>query len=286
MARRRGRHRRRSTRRSPRWRRPRPSSSCPRRYAGVVDGAARGRGRRDRGRLGADLVRRRRRRVAGSGSGAHRQQARRRRDCRRRSPTSSATALRPAAPGGPSAVHARGGAAVRRRPTPPCSKRAARRDPRSTSSPSPIGSVRAPRRPVRKLAKQLGVDLALVEATRRDGSDHPRGRRGLRRASRQSLRTGAAAAASALRRTAPGDGGRAHDAHPDPRGPQAHGRGDGAQRLHRAARHDLPHGRRHARRCELIASLRADRSLAGAPHRRHGRRGQGGVPRARRAPRA
>ena len=115
--------------------------------------------------------------------------------------------------------------------------------------------------PVRKLARDLGVDLAAVDPTGADGvvtrADVERGSRG--------------PAGGTHRQPQRGSGG-ARGADPGPRRAQHDGRGDGAQRLHRAARHRVPARRRHARRC----------AGATAPGRARVRRGPGVAAAARR----
>ncbi len=97
--------------------------------------------------------------------------------------------------------------------------------------------------PVRKLAKDLGVDLAAVTGTgehgliTRDdvrnfvgGGDLP--------AAPQDL-------AGAPAQARPSGAGRAGNPHADQGRPEVHGRRHGLQRLHRAARHGVPDRRRH-----------------------------------------
>ena len=144
-------------------------------------------------------------------------------------------------------------------------------------------SVERPRStpPVRKLAKELGVDLALVEATGATGL--------ITRADVEAY----AARVGACIRTA---GARRQErATPTPaerttripiRGVRKHT----AEAMVRSA-FTAPHVTTFltvdvTATSELIASLRADRALRGPPHRHHGRRRQGGVPRAHAPPRA
>ncbi len=98
--------------------------------------------------------------------------------------------------------------------------------------------------PVRKLARDLGIDLADVTGT---------GERGLiTRADVEAAASGDAEAPAETAQLPRPDGDRAgrsrppgRDPHPDQGRAQAHRRGDGAQRVHRAARHRVPHDRRH-----------------------------------------
>ena len=103
--------------------------------------------------------------------------------------------------------------------------------------------------PVRKLAKDLGVDLEAVTGTgehgliTRDdvrnfvgGGDLPAAVQGL------GVQELAGAPAQATGPAA----GRAGDPHSDQGRAQVHGRRDGGQRLHRTARHRVPDRRRHA----------------------------------------
>ena len=141
----------------------------------------------------------------------------------------------------------------------------AKRRPRSTPAPLPAqepgrraGPGRYPWRarlakpPVRKLAKDLGVDLGSVTPTGDGRRRHPRRRRGGRRGR---------AATTAHRRTTAG-AGRARD-------PRAHqGRaqddraGDGRLGVHRPARHRVGHRRRHRDDGARRAAQEATRSSA------------------------
>ena len=132
---------------------------------------------------------------------------------------------RPVAEPAPVAERRRPPRCVRRRASPPLPQSAER--PRSTP-------------PVRKLANDLGVDLAAVTGT---------GRGGL--ITRDDVRTSSAAETCrwprhwpARPQPAPAPGER-ETAHPDQGRAQAHRRGDGAQRVHRAARDRVPHRRCH-----------------------------------------
>ena len=176
---------------------------------------------------------------------------------RRRSRTSSATAPRRAArvarSGGPAAA-----------PRPPAGVDTA------VLEAAPHDVIH-PHEPIEALARAAALHAAGAQARegarrrprarrgdRRDRSDHPRRRRVLRGRGSSVARHGRAPAqprrAARRRAIAP-------TPHPDPRGAQAHRRGDGAQRLHRAARDDLPHRRRHRHE-------RADRVSASRPRAR------------------
>ena len=87
-----------------------------------------------------------------------------------------------------------------------------------------------------------------------DGVDHPRRRRGgaAPRPGREPAATPAAAEPRSPAATTPAAGA----AYPDQGRPQAHRRGDGGQRVHRAARHRVPHGGHDPRPCELRGPAR------------------------------
>ena len=100
--------------------------------------------------------------------------------------------------------------------------------------------------PVRKLARELGVDLDSVTPTgpggivTREDVLAPRGPgRGAhaRHLPRRRRTRGSASGTVSV--------GRPPDARAGEVGAQAHRRGHGGQRVHRAARHGVPHGRRH-----------------------------------------
>ena len=78
-----------------------------------------------------------------------------------------------------------------------------------------VGAVALAKPPVRKLAKDLGVDLTAVDADRPERHGHPRGRRGRRRPRRRPAgaprRPRPAAVAPGERETARADQGRAQD---------------------------------------------------------------------------
>ena len=173
----------RSTRRSPRSRRPRPSSSCRRRtparsrrctpQRATSSRSAPCSSRTTSGERMPSAPPRRGRRDAAAADG-------RRSPRRRRSPISSATAPPRAARLARSGASRCGRLRARPRPTPPSSRR--RRTTRSTCPTSSDDPLERPRStpPVRQLAKHLGVDLALVEGTGDVRPHHARGRRGLR----------------------------------------------------------------------------------------------------------
>ena len=125
--------------------------------------------------------------------------------------------------------------------------------------------------PVRKLARDLGIDLADVTGT---------GERGLiTRADVEAAASGTAGARRGRRARRRASGDRAggcrppgRDAHPDQGRAQAHRGRDGAQRVHRAARHRVPHDRRH----------RDDGAAPRHPRRPRVRRAQGDAAHGRR----
>ena len=159
------------------------------------------------------------------------------------------------APGGRTAVLVGYGprtAAAKRRPRKGDERRRARWPPDRAGSrrrrpPVPVASGRTGRAgggcgsgvalakpPVRKLARDLGVDLGTVDRLRAAGS-----------ITREDVEAAARPRppSRSRRRVAPGrrrPRTRPRAAHPDQGRPQAHRRGDGGQRLHRAARHRVP----------------------------------------------
>ena len=148
--------------------------------------------------------------------------------------------------------------------------------PPSRWSPPPLRVLAKP--PVRKLAKDLGVDLATLDADRPERHDHPRATS--RRAATRWLRRGDRAGQRQPR--SPDVERRARDPRADQGRPQDDGRRDGAVGVHGAARHrvgdrrrDPHHGVRRAaqgpprvpRREGLAAAgARAGRDARDAPY--------------------
>ena len=180
----------------------------------------------DRADAGAD----RRRRRPPTGADAGRSARRRTAGSRRWSATArdaGAAASGPRRAGGraPAARPRRSG---RRTQTAP--RRRRQRAPAALAGTAPAATVPLAKPPVRKLAKDLGIDLRARRRHRRRRRDHPRRRRARRRRPRRAGRAAGTARASAGTRQ---------------RRPQGDRRRDGGQRVHRAARHGVPHRRRH-----------------------------------------
>ena len=106
---------------------------------------------------------------------------------------------------------------------------------------------------MRKLAHDLGIDLTSLVGTGEDGL-----------ITRDDVRAcrGTGAHRSRARRDARRERAR-ETPHPHPRRPQAHRRGDGGERVHRAARERVPHGRRHPDDGAASRSSSATRAFAG-----------------------
>ena len=272
------RHRSRSTRSSSRSRPPRPSSSCPSRSTGVVAALLVDEGDDGR-RRHADHRRGRRRAGAGAGPGRLVPAADADRRPRRPGPTTRCRRL-PRRTRQPVLVgYGVKTAAAKRRPRKPAARPRLRRAPhgrvaplRATPSRSPAaptaepqppvrrpeggrsrtgqrphGAAPRPRAggatlakpPVRKLAKDLGVDLAALTGTGPAGARSPAttshaGRRRRRPAAHRPRR----------RRAAPRPAQRSRTRIPIKGVRKATAQAMVASRLHRAARHRVPHGRR------------------------------------------
>ena len=151
----------------------------------------------------------------------------------------------------------RAGRCRRPRPGPPSPRRRRTRwCPSGPTSPSATRALAKP--PVRKLAKDLGVDLATLTADRAERHRHPRRRRGRRPAS----------AGTSPRGGRPGDRRRRprHRRARDPRADQGRaqddGPGDEPVGLHRPARHRVGHRRRHRARWSSSSGSRRAASSA------------------------
>ena len=163
--------------------------------------------------------------------------------------------------------------ACRRRPTvtrsrtagavPPTGRSADRPVDRRRSQAAPSRAVRAlAKPPVRKLAKDLGVDLASVTPTGEGGI--------VTRADVEAAAAGGAGAVAGCRRRRAGRAHRrsldarrrARGARPDQGRAQDDRAGDGRLGVHRAARHRVGHRRRHAPRWTSSSASRRTGSSA------------------------
>ena len=154
---------------------------------------------------------------------------------------------------------------------PPSSRRGNGDRPAGRRSRAAAAPLAAP--PVRKLAKDLGVDLRSVHASRGGRRDQPGGRRDDAAAANDSRRRPRPVPAERRRRPRAPDPGQGD--------PQGHRGRDGGQRVHRAARHRVPDRRRdpddgaagpaarpagiRRRSSSTPAGLRRPRGLPGGP---------------------